>query len=193
MRNFRRRPRPRDALLVLGIAYPFLVYFGLGRVSPLVLALALLAMVAAQIALGRRRGQERAWIAPVPWLVGAVVVALLLARSPLAALQSYPILLSLGLFCVFGYSLVRPPTVVERIARWREPDLPPDAIPYLRGVTLVWLAFFLVNAAVSAATALSGSLELWTLYNGFLSYLIMGALFAGELVVRRCRRPGVQA
>ena len=110
--------------------------------------------------------------------------------SPLAALQSYPILLSLGLFCVFGYSLVRPPTVVERIARLREPDLPQDAIPYLRGVTLVWLVFFLANAAVSAATALSGSLELWTLYNGFLSYLIMGALFAGELVVRRYRPSG---
>jgi uncharacterized membrane protein len=57
-------------------------------------------------------------------------------------------------------------------------------LPYLRKVTLVWLGFFVANAAISAATAMSGSLELWTLYNGLISYLIMAGLFAGEWIVR---------
>jgi len=45
--------------------------------------------------------------------------------------------------------------------------------------------FFLINAALSAATAMSGSLKLWTLYNGFISYIAMGVMFAGEFLIRQ--------
>jgi uncharacterized membrane protein len=51
-------------------------------------------------------------------------------------------------------------------------------------VTAVWLGFFLANAAISTATAIGGSLELWTLYNGFISYVIMGVLFISEWILR---------
>jgi uncharacterized membrane protein len=39
------------------------------------------------------------------------------------------------------------------------------------------------------------SLEVWALYNGLLAYLLMGAMFAGEWLVRRkvMRSGGVQA
>jgi uncharacterized membrane protein len=54
----------------------------------------------------------------------------------------------------------------------------------MRKVTVVWLGFFLTNAAISAATAIGGSLETWTLYNGFISYVIMGVLFVSEWILR---------
>ena len=65
---------------------------------------------------------------------------------------------------------------------------------YLRKVTIAWLTFFLINAAISALTAISGSLKLWTLYNGFISYLLIGVMFAAEFLIRqgvhqRIRRP----
>ena len=31
---------------------------------------------------------------------------------------------------------------------------------------------------------LYGSLELWTLYNGLISYILIGILFLGEFIVR---------
>ncbi|MGH7878344.1 MAG: hypothetical protein ACREQD_02490, partial [Candidatus Binataceae bacterium] len=95
------------------------------------------------------------------------------------------VLLSLVLAAAFAYSLLRPPTIIEQIARLRQPDLPLEVNSYLRKVTIAWLMFFLSNAAVSAATALSGSLRLWTLYNGFIAYLAIGAMFAAEFLIRQ--------
>ncbi len=171
------------AFAAVGIAYPFFVYAGLRATTPAILVVGLLGVLSLRLVLDRR-GDAQQRFAPVLW-VAAAGALLLVALSPLAGLQSYPVLVSLTFAGLFGHSLWHPPTVIERIARAREPDLPSSAIPYLRNVTLVWLGFFLANAAVSAATAMSGSLELWTLYNGLISYILVGALFAAELVVRQ--------
>jgi uncharacterized membrane protein len=92
---------------------------------------------------------------------------------------------SLGFGAAFAYSLMWPPTIVERIARFQHPDLPLAVNSYLRKVTIAWLMFFIINAIISAATAASGSLRLWTLYNGLISYLVMGVMFAGEFLIRQ--------
>ena len=166
-----------------GIAYPFLVYFGLRVASPAVLAVGLVGILAVRL-LFDRGGDAQRRFAPV-FVIAAVGALLLVVLSPLAGLQSYPIFVSLAFAGLFAYSLWRPPTFIERVARISHPDLPQGALPYLRKVTLVWLGFFLANAAVSAATAMSGNLELWMLYNGFISYILMGTLFVAELLVRR--------
>jgi uncharacterized membrane protein len=94
----------------------------------------------------------------------------------------------LALATIFGASLRFPPTVIERIARLTEPDLPPEGVVYTRKVTAVWVGFLLVNAAISLWTVLWGSLEQWALWNGLLSYLAMGILFTAEYLVRRVVR-----
>jgi uncharacterized membrane protein len=68
--------------------------------------------------------------------------------------------------------------------RVRRPSMSPRIVPYLRHVTIVWTGFFLLNAAIAAATVVSGSIKLWTIYNGFVSYLLIGALLLGEFVMR---------
>ena len=76
----------------------------------------------------------------------------------------------------------------SRIARLSQADLPPSGVIYTRHVTQAWCGFFVVNAAVAIVTVFA-SREAWLLYNGFLAYLLMGALFAGEWLVRlRVRR-----
>jgi uncharacterized membrane protein len=112
----------------------------------------------------------------------------LLTVSPLMAARAYPVAINLAMAAVFAASLRYPPTVVERIARLSEPDLPPEGVVYTRQVTGVWVGFLLVNAAISLWTAIWGSLDQWALWNGLLSYLAMGALFAGEYLVRRVVR-----
>ena len=67
----------------------------------------------------------------------------------------------------------------------RDPDLSPAAVRYTRTVTIAWCIFFAGNGAMALGTALSGNDRWWTLYNGFLAYLLMGALFAGEWLVRQ--------
>jgi uncharacterized membrane protein len=168
-------------VIAIGVAYPFLVYFGLRTFPPGLVALSLIVPLAARAALGSRKSGRDS----LPYLIAGVVVIALAARSPVVGLKAYPVLLSLGFAAVFAHSLVWPPTIVERIARLSQPELPLEANSYLRRVTIAWLMFFIINAAISAATAASGSLRLWTLYNGLISYLAMGVMFATEFVVRQ--------
>ncbi|MBR5194583.1 MAG: hypothetical protein IKW48_00420 [Akkermansia sp.] len=77
--------------------------------------------------------------------------------------------------------------MIERFARLasRGEPLPDSAISYCRKVTWVWVGFFCFNITVSALTALMGNWEIWTLYNGCISYILIGLLLAGEWLVRR--------
>ncbi|NQY50862.1 MAG: hypothetical protein HRT50_17520, partial [Colwellia sp.] len=85
---------------------------------------------------------------------------------------------------IFSYSLVNPPPIIERLARLTQADLPDHAVIYTRTVTKVWLGFFILNGLVACYTALFTSLQTWTIYNGFIAYILMAILFYGEYLVR---------
>lgn len=173
--------KPGSILLpLIGVLYPFLVWFGMTVVSPQVFALVLaIAWLLRAPFLWRQPGGR--------WMLGVALAycALLAASGESMLLRWYPTLVSLFLLLTFGLSLIVGPPVVERIARASEPDLPDAAIPYTRKVTWAWVAFFVFNAAMSAALTRWATLKWWTLYNGLIVYLIMGALFAGEWLLRK--------
>jgi uncharacterized membrane protein len=165
------------------VAYPFVVYFGLPYLPPGL-------MVAFAVGVGAlhfvRKSGDRL-LSRGSFLVIICVLAALLALRPMLAMQAYPPLLNVCLAATFGWSLFRPPTIIERIARSRRPNLPQNAIAYTRGVTWMWMIFFLVNACVSSICALFFTVTVWTLWNGFIAYILIGTLFTGEFMVRRWR------
>ncbi|MES2947856.1 MAG: hypothetical protein V4858_04865 [Pseudomonadota bacterium] len=167
-------------LTLLTLAYPVLVYFGLGQqIEPRWLALILVAIALLRAAFGR----ERVWLVAAG---GALVLAAFSFWGNQAMpLKLYPVLVSVTLLCVFSISLVYPPTVIERLARLHEPQLPPSGIAYTRRVTQVWCGFFIFNGSISLLTALFASDAVWALYNGMISYVLMGVLFVGEWLVRK--------
>lgn len=75
--------------------------------------------------------------------------------------------------------------LVERLARLREPNLPPEGVRYTRKVTLVWCGFFVGNGTMALFTVLQGDMHLWTLWNGMVAYILMGMLMAAEWLVRQ--------
>ena len=85
---------------------------------------------------------------------------------------------------VFSFSLFKPPSVIETFARLKEKNLNKKGIKYTEKVTLIWCLFFIINGCISFYTALYSELEFWMLYNGFISYILMGCLFLGEFLVR---------
>jgi uncharacterized membrane protein len=102
----------------------------------------------------------------------------------LSPLKLYPVLINIIMLIIFGYSLITPPSIIERIARLREPDLPPIAIIYTRRVTQIWCVFFVINGSIALGTVFWASPAIWSLYNGVISYIFMGLLFGGEYLVR---------
>ncbi len=119
----------------------------------------------------------------------SVAAALLLAlvavwNNAVLPLKLYPVLVNGALLAVFAYSLVQPPSVIERFARLREPQLPPAAVGYTRRVTQVWCAFFVFNGSIALGTALWASEAVWSLYTSVISYVLMGILFGIEFLFR---------
>lgn len=168
------------------LAYPLVILFGLRVAEPRYVALVL----AAVLLLRRGRAAAR-FLASLSRIDLAVVAGLLslavataLTNSELL-LRLYPAAVNLGMLALFGLSLAFPPSMVERFARLGEPDLPAAAIGYTRRVTQLWCVFFVANGTAAAYTALFSSRDNWALYNGFIAYLLMGALFAGEWLYRR--------
>jgi len=110
--------------------------------------------------------------------------ASLLLRSP-DFVYCYPVMVNAVLLFVFASSLYRPQTIVEKIARLRDPKFSDLEIPYARKVTLAWVLFFTINGCVALITVLIEDKFYWSIYNGAISYVLMGLMFAGELYCRK--------
>ncbi|MFM5416779.1 COG4648 family protein [Aeromonas dhakensis] len=174
------------------LLYPLAVYWGLTHAGQTPLLLGLLLIFSLRLLPGLIKGRVR--LGPLPeWLwLGRLLACIGLGLTLLSALFSarhwllyYPLAVSLCLLCLFGWSLTRPMSLVERLARLQDPALPAAAIGYTRRVTQVWCGFFVINGALAAFTIWHGDLALWSLYNGFVSYLLMGGLMGAEYLVRR--------
>lgn len=184
------RSAPAAISHLLFALYPILIFAGLQFLDPRTVG----AVVLVTLAVRYRHNALRLvsslsfwqWLAlALPPLLGLAVIA----TNSETLLRLFPASISASMFILFSATLLRPPTMVERFARLHNPELSPTAVRYTRHVTEVWCLFFVFNGAIAAYTALAASRESWALYNGFIAYLLMGTLFAGERVVRRRLMP----
>ncbi len=169
-------------LIIVTVGYPFLVWFCLDYFQPRVFALGMVALFLLRDLLQPNPLSKRHRFFTPVCVLFMLAVALI---NQISWLQAYPVFVSLLFFGVFAYSLVIPPSAIERLARLQDPQLSPKGITYTRKVTQVWSVFFLCNAAVSVATIAYGDPWIWSVYNGFIFYLLMGLLMAVEMIIRR--------
>jgi uncharacterized membrane protein len=170
------------------LAYPVVILFAWHVRAPRYVGCILFGLFCAQQL--ARRGALAATlkrITAVEWSVAALLgcgSAVIVATNSELLLRVYPSLVNLGLLIAFGATLVRGPSMIEKFARLRKPDLSATAIRYTRHVTQVWCAFFVLNGAFSLYTALCWSREAWSLYNGAIAYGLIGLLLLAEIVFR---------
>ncbi len=173
----------KNALLaLLLLTYPVAVYFGLQYIEPGILA----AIFAIVFVIRHINSSGKHSTIPHANVVLITVLSLLAFSvffNSALALKFYPVVISLSFLAIFGYSLYKPPSVVEIIARLHE-KLDEQGIAYTRRVTQVWCVFFVINALIATGTIFHEDEQVWLLYNGFISYLLMGILMAGEFAVR---------
>ena len=127
-----------------------------------------------------------------------IVSAVLLGATGLACLLSnravfiklYPVLMNAVMLCAFGFSLASPPSMIFRFATLADKSIRGSLAEkriekYCKNVTVIWCAFFILNGGIAAWTVFSGSDVIWSFYNGGISYILIGILFAGEFMIRK--------
>lgn len=111
-------------------------------------------------------------------------------------LKLYSVVISATMLFVFGSSLFFKPNIIFRFACLVDKSIKGSSFEaqvnaYCKKVTVVWCVFFILNGSASAFTALydfgNDALndKVWSVYNGGISYVLMGLLFAVEFVVRK--------
>jgi len=166
------------------ILYPIAVYFSIQHFEPWIIAAFLLALLVIRFLIVRDKGgRDNQWN-QLLLLLGIAYCLFAIWLNTSISLLFYPVLVSYCLLLIFFSSLYIPPPIVERLARLQHPDLPEQGVRYTRTVTQVWCVFFFINGSIALATALWGDFVWWSLYNGFISYLLMATVMGVEYVVR---------
>lgn len=177
------------ASTVLQLAYPVVVvaFWRIG--SPRYIGLALLALLWLQRWLGA--GSIGALLSRFTRLEWAAALAMsglsaaIAVTDSEALLRAYPIVVNAGMLVAFGATLCNgKQPMIEKFARLRRPDLDARSVRHTRRVTQGWCVFFALNGAVSAVCALWASRALWALYNGVITYLLIGVLIVAEIAWR---------
>ena len=123
------------------ILYPLFIYLSLQTFSPRVIAVCIgLVAVISMISKSKSTYNMRLLVP----MIGVTLICLLSAISNQPDFMLYlPVLISLNLFITFGYSLLRPPSMIEMFARrMTSMALQTEQIRYCRQVTLAWVIFF---------------------------------------------------
>ncbi len=169
----------------LWIGYPVLMFLGLQFIEPRYLAMIL--GIALLLRWSNKLPQLLKQCSRLQKLLALALLAWIIATSisnDEELLRSYPALISIGMLILFAVTLKYPPSMIEMIARVQDPQLPTAAISYTRKVTWLWCGFFAMNGSIALYSALYGSRAFWVLYNGVISYILMGLLLAGEWLWR---------
>jgi len=167
--------------VVAGVAYPFAVYFYRDRLPATVLVAVALLLLGIQLAT-LQSPTAKLWRVPLLISAGLTIAIAFLDQN--TAQEAYPVVRSLAVAAIFAWTLISPPSLIERFARLRRPQLPDSAVRYCRNVTIIWAVWLAANAAIATALVARGDLRSWAIWTGALSYVVSGLIFAGEFGYR---------
>ena len=100
-----------------------------------------------------------------------------------ASLKLYPVLMNFVFFMIFFISSFQEETVIQKIAQKLDGDLTEEITAYTRNLTYIWVVITFINLLISFLTLFMSN-RIWALYNGMISYFIIGLTFAIEYPIR---------
>ena len=205
----------RVVLAIALLCFPAAVFLMADRAPPFVIACLFAAIAGPRLLLAKHLARPTITLGLCALIALCVVTAV---AQNYFAVKLYPATISAVAAFWCAYTLRIPPTAIGRLltsinrstsglpaqvreriplARGSQGETIPSPAQhaYLRGLTLVWMAFFALNAAFSLYTAIAYSTGAWALYNGVASYLLIGLIVGLEILYRPFyqRRSGNQA
>jgi uncharacterized membrane protein len=121
-------------------------------------------------------------------VAGAVALAFVARRVDPRVAHVIPVAINLALAALFASTLRRgAEPMIARFARRERGTLEPELRGYTRNLTVVWVAFFIVMAAVAVSLSLVGWTVAWLAFALVGNYALIAALLVGEYLYRRRR------
>ena len=180
--------------VIAGVLYPaFIYYFLVIRKIPLrlfsifIIAFALIAFISATTS-KENKSRGISFLRNSLILLGLGILCLITNSSLL--LKFYPLLMNVMFLAAFGSTCFFPPNMIFRFAVMQDKTIKGSLSEkrveaYCRKVTFAWCVFFIFNGSIAAWTIFYGSDVLWSVYNGGISYMLIGVFFVGEFIIRK--------
>lgn len=167
------------------ILVPFIIYIGIrdGRFRYLFSGLLFIYLV--RIVSALRKGMKKNQIIIFAFIFSLLCCAIIFNRALLALYT--PVLINFGLLLSFGSTLFIGPPIIETFARRQVKTLSDEEIKYCRNLTVLWSIFFIFNGSISLIISATGNMKYWIIFNGFISYILIGLFFAIEITYRYYR------
>lgn len=167
------------------VLVPFFIYFGIKYFGIRYLLYGLLILYLLRSASSLRGGMKRNQAFVLIIIATLFGLAIILNRASLALYT--PALINLGLLLSFGSTLFIGPPIIEIFARKHVKSLSAKEVKYCRNLTMLWSAFFIINGSISSIISTTGNMDYWIIYNGFISYIMIGLIFFIEMTYRYYR------
>ena len=157
------------------ILYPFVVFLALKK-HMAVRFFALLLLVAAGISFVRNKN---IWIFLCVLLSGAGVIIF----NDTIFLKLYPVLMNTSVCLMFALSM-RDVPLIEQFAKKMGYNLDAKQQEYTRRATCAWAIFMFLLSVISLTTVFLSN-EIWVMFNGLISYILIAIMIGAEFLVRK--------
>ncbi len=117
-----------------------------------------------------------------PMMITLMVIACV-HFTKIGALKIYPSFVNFMCFMLFFTSLFAKETIIQKFARMADGELSEPVLKYTRNLTYIWVVFIFCNFWISVVTIFLPE-KIWMVYNGCVSYTLMGIFFAIEYPIR---------
>jgi uncharacterized membrane protein len=127
------------------------------------------------------------FISPVILCVIGAVSLILDDKSPIV-IKLYPVLADIAYLTIMITSVFFPPPLayyfIDIFDKSMKTVIPKETFDrYCFKASLVWCVFFVLDGIAALITVFYGSDLIWGIYNGGITYAMMGLIFIGEFII----------
>lgn len=171
--------------MLIAVFYPAFIFLSINYFDLPTRVIAIVIFCVALVLALLRRSLK----AMLPSAVLSVIAIIVFITDNESVLKFYPVFINTSFLVLFLVSVDGDKSIIYSFAELGYRNLPHNPSNkavrrYCLKVTYIWCCFFVLNAVLSLILIIYGSMEMWAFYTGFLSYVLMGCLFAVEFIVR---------
>jgi len=192
MKTFKFKHGAKFFFSLIAIMYPILVFCALVvfklPIRYLSIGIIIFAIIYSVINSRNYKGKHTAALFISPLILCVIgVLSLCLDDSPVF-IKMYPALAALAYLTIMVTSFFFPPPlayyfidIFDKSIKTKIPKKLFDDFCFKASV--VWCVFFFIDGIIAVITVYLGSDLVWGIYNGGITYCIMGLIFVGEFIV----------